>query len=400
MKPATSLHFNIIALLLLTLAGNHVMADRSSPSQIAQKHLIVDTHIDVPYRVLDSGEDVSQATEKGDFDYPRAKSGGLNAAFMSIYIPAEKEPAGEAYEHANKLIDLVEGISQSAPDKFAIAHNTGDVYQQFDKGLISFPLGMENGAAIDGKLENLAHFQKRGIRYITLTHSKANHICDSSYDKNRPWGGLSPFGKELVPEMNRLGVMVDVSHVSDKAFRDVLEISKAPVIASHSSMRHFTPGFERNMSDEMLKAMAEKGGVIQINYGSAFLTAEANAYNAERGKAYKDWLEENKLEAGHDIRLQFYAEYAKDKPYPYASLEDVLDHIDHAVKVAGIKHVGIGSDYDGVGDSLPTGLKDVSSFPNLIAGLQKRGYSEEDIALILGGNLMRVWKQVEQIAEG
>jgi membrane dipeptidase len=259
-------------------------------------------------------------------------------------------------------------------------------------------MGMENGSPIEGKLENLQFFYHRGIRYITLAHALSNHIADSSYDENRQWHGLSPFGREVVAEMNRLGIMVDISHVSDEAFYQVLEISTAPVIASHSSARHFTPGFERNMSDEMIQALAAKGGVIQINFGSYFLTKEANGWFETMKAAREAWLAESVLPR------------TARRPRPGKPLTasrtrclmpyvDLADHFDHVVE-RGTDHVGIGSDFDGVGDSLPVGIKDVSAYPALIEELLRREYTPQQIEAMLGGNLMRVWKAVEQVAAG
>jgi membrane dipeptidase len=366
--------------------------------ELAQQLLLIDTHIDVPYRLHNGWVDVSQATEDGDFDFPRAKAGGLDAMFMSIYIPADVDTRGEAGEFADALIDLVETIAESAPDQFAIATCAADVDAIKANGMIAMPMGMENGGPIAGDFARLQHFRDRGIRYVTLTHSKSNHISDSSYDLNEQWQGLSEFGKSLIPEMNRQGIMVDVSHISDKAFWQVLELSQTPVIASHSSMRHFTPGFQRNMTDEMVAALKDNGGVIQINFGSGFLTAEARNYANASQQAFLRFRAEEQLEAGDPRLAEFGANYRLENPYPYATVDDVLDHIDRAVEFAGIDHVGIGSDYDGVGDTLPIGLKDVSQYPNLVAGLLERGYSEEDIAKILGGNLMRVWREVEAFA--
>jgi membrane dipeptidase len=367
--------------------------------QIADSSLLIDTHIDVPMRLVRAPVNIAEHTEDGDFDYPRAVAGGLNVPFMSIYTSASLEEQGKSKEAADRLIDAVEKAVADAPDKFAIARSTADVERQFMEGLMSLPMGMENGAPIDGDLDNLRHFYDRGIRYVTLTHSLSNHISDSSYDDNRRWNGLSDFGKEVVREMNRIGMMIDVSHVSDEAFWQVIEFTKTPVIASHSSARHFTPGFERNMNDEMIVALAENGGVIQINFGSSFVTAEARAYMTAMFKARKEYLAANPNLDASEAYATFATLYAEEHgPFPYATLDDVLDHFDHVVKLAGIDHVGIGSDYDGVGDSLPVGLKDVSSYPNLIAGLLQRGYSEEDVRKILGGNLMRVWKAVESYA--
>ena len=369
-------------------------------NKIAQESIIVDTHVDVPYRLIEKWEDVSGATTEGNFDYPRAVAGGLNAPFMSIYTPAELAATGGSKARADELIDLVLAIVESAPDKFAIALSAGDVESQFANGLISLPLGMENGSPIEDDLANLQYFYDRGIRYITLAHSLANLISDSSYDENRPWDGISEFGEDVVREMNRLGIMVDVSHISDAAFYDVIDISRAPVIASHSSARHFTPGFERNMSDELIQALAEHGGLIMVNYGSAFITEPANSYSLQRRASYKTFLADNGLEDTSELSDEFNANYVESHgALPYADIEDVLNHFEHIIDLVGVEHVGIGSDYDGVGDSLPTGLKDVASYPNLVHGLLVRGYSDEDVKNILGKNLLRVWREIESVSQ-
>ena len=365
---------------------------------LAHEYLLVDTHIDVPYRIRDKWDDVSVATKDGDFDYPRAVEGGLDAPFMSIYIPASYEESGGSVQLAHELIDGMEALVARAPDKFAMAYSTDDIRTNKEKGLMSIALGMENGTPIEGDLDNLHMFYERGIRYITLAHSLSNHISDSSYDIRRQWDGLSPFGKKLVKEMNKVGVMVDVSHISDDAFYQAVEISEVPVIASHSSLRKYTPGFERNMSDDMLKALAENEGVIQINFGSSFLAEQANRYRdmmKKRISAVKEQYGADSEEAKRRI-----ADIEANNPYPFATLETVLDHIDHVKALIGVEHIGVGSDYDGVGDSLPVGLKDVSDYPNLVQGLLDRGYSEKEIQMILGENLMRVWKAVEDYAEG
>lgn len=365
--------------------------------EIAQQHLIIDTHIDVPYRLFRDWEDVTQATQRGDFDYVRAKQGGLNVPFMSIYIPANLEQTpGASYQLAHQLIDSMEALAWRTPDKFAMAYSVDDVLKHQEQGLISLALGMENGSPIEGDLANLQTFYDRGIRYITLAHSQSNHIADSSYDIRRQWNGLSPFGKELVKEMNRLGVMIDISHVSDDAFWQAVETSAVPVIASHSSLRAFTPGFERNMSDDMIKKLAETGGVIMINFGSSFVTQQANRYGDIIRKQIAAINEQ--YGKGSDEAEQRIAAVRTKNPFPFASLEQVLDHIDYVKNLVGIDYIGIGSDYDGVGDSLPVGLKDVASYPNLVQGLLDRGYSEADIKKILNENLIRVWREVEAYA--
>ncbi len=365
--------------------------------RLATETLIVDTHVDVPYRLGEEMADISQRTDGGDFDYPRAVAGGLDAPFMSIYVPASYQEGG-AFDFAESLIDLVEGFERQWPDKFRVATSVDEVVANFEAGVMSLPMGMENGAPIEGDLAKLRHFHDRGIRYVTLTHGENNHICDSSYARERTWNGLSPFGREVVAEMNRLGMMIDVSHVSDEAFWQVMELTEAPVIASHSSLRHFTPGFERNLSDEMVVALGDNGGTVQINFGSAFLTAAANAHSREYYGARGAYAAENGLEDG-DPELEAWSEaYLEEHPPVFADVSDVVAHIDRVVELAGIDHVGLGSDFDGVGDSLPTGLKDASQLPNLIAALLDAGYSEADVEKILSGNVLRVWREVERVA--
>jgi membrane dipeptidase len=396
--------FAVFTYGMLTACGS---ADKDAPTdnnaralQLAHSSIIIDTHVDVPYRLEEHWEDVTEATASGDYDYPRAVAGGLNVPFMSIYTPAELEAEGRSKEVADSLIDLVEKIVATNSQKHAIALSPDDVEAQFTKGIISLPLGMENGSPIEGDLANLDYFYERGIRYITLAHGLSNHISDSSYDDNKQWRGLSEFGVEVVHAMNRLGIMIDISHVSDEAFWDVMEVTKAPAIASHSSARHFTPGWERNMADDMIVRLAENGGVIMINFGSAFINESSRQYGDARRAAYKAFREDNGLESSDELEKSFNATYAEAfGPYPYATLSQVLDHFDHAVRITSVDNVGIGSDYDGVGDSLPIGLKDVSTYPNLVGGLLERGYSEDDVRKVLGGNLLRVWREVERVAD-
>ena len=377
---------------------------------LARRVIIVDGHVDLPYRLHAKArsaevpppdglaEDVTTRTESGDFDYPRARDGGLDAPFMSIYVPARLEESGGAKALADELIDLVESIAARAPDKFAVTTSVDEVRANHRNGKISLLMGMENGSPLEGSLQNLSHFHERGIRYITLAHSKDNHICDSSFDDRKTWGGLSPFGREVVAEMNRLGVMVDVSHLSDDATGQVLDLTRAPVIASHSSCRHFTPGFERNMSDELMRRLAENGGVIMINFGSAFLLSEICEKSMAGWKHVREWAEEQGLDPDDPLVAEYRRAYFADNHSGYADVSDVADHIDHAVEVAGIDHVGLGSDFDGVGDSLPTGLKDVSDYPNLIRVLQTRGYTDEQIEKICSGNVLRVMGEVERVS--
>jgi membrane dipeptidase len=390
----------MVAVTLSTAVAEDQKSDlASSANRVAQKYLLVDTHIDVPYRLEDEWADVTVKTEDGDFDYERARRGGLNIPFMSIYTPAESEEEGDSFELANRLIDRVEALAGRAPGKFVVVKTTGQAEKAAKSGLMGLAMGMENGSPLDGKLENVAFFKKRGINYITLAHSLSNHISDSSYDEERKWNGLSPFGKEVVAEMNRQGVMIDISHVSDEAFWQVLELSSVPVIASHSSARHFTPDWERNMSDEMIKALADKGGVIQINFGSSFLTQEARLWYDEMDDVREAFLEDNGFDEDGEEAELFEKTYREAHPFPFATMDDLAAVFQHVIDLVGVGHVGIGSDFDGVGDSLPVGMKDVSDYPGLIEALLRLEYSIEDIAKIMGGNLMRVWRASETHAQ-
>lgn len=405
-SPKVIISIFILFILLLLTCCNKPQNDSTKmdpellnkAEQLASQFLIIDTHLDVPYRMEEEWEDISQRTENGHFDYPRAKLGGLNAAFLSIYVSVAYEGIDGGKDFAESLIRRVEEITADNHDKFRIALSVEDVRTNFDKGIISFPLGIENGTAIEGEIKNVQYFYDRGIRYIGLAHSKSNHLGDSSYDENRQWNGLSDFGENVVREMNRLGIIVDVSHLSDSAFYDVIKVSSAPVIASHSSCRYFTKGWERNMSDEMIKKLAEYGGIIMINFGSSFLDNEFRVGRANWKKKVKEWQEEHELDE-HDSRTQAYIkessrEYKKNKVYA----SKVVDHIDHVVKIAGINYVGFGSDFDGVSD-LPIGVEDVSKYPKIIYELLKRNYSEEDIQKICSGNLLRVWAEVEDVSK-
>lgn len=375
--------------------------------RLAKRFIIVDGHIDLPYRLHRSRgkdgkltENVAERTVKGEFDYPRAAAGGLDASFMSIYVPSRYQDRGGAKVMADSLIDLVEGVIYSAPDKFARARSVADVKRNFAAGKISLPMGIENGAAIEADLKNLEHFYKRGVRYVTLTHSRDNLICDSSYDDHRTWKGMSPFGRSVIAEMNRLGIMIDVSHVSDECFYQVMELSKTPVAATHSSARAFTPGWKRNMDDEMIKRLAEKGGVIMINFGSGFIEKVANRQYVGRRNAIRAFTQKHKISRRDPKVRAFRKEYDKKHPFKFATVDVVADHIDHVVSLVGIDHVGLGSDYDGLGNTLPTGLKDASMYPNLFRVLLQRGYSEKNIKKISSDNIFRVWQKVEQYARG
>jgi membrane dipeptidase len=366
--------------------------------KMAQRAIIVDTHLDVPFRVERSGDDVTIATTAGNFDYPRAKAGGLDVPFMSIFIPADIDAAGEGRAFADKLIDQVDAMVARAPDRFARATCVADVRRNVAAGLISLPLGMENGGPMASADDAVEHFFERGIRYVTLTHSKWNAFSDSSYDSNEHWRGLSEAGRALIHRLNDLGIMVDVSHISDRAFWEVMSVSAAPVIASHSAARYFVPGFERNISDDMIRALAARGGVVQVNFGSTFVSNTAHAWAMTFDAALKQFQNESGSARDSPEVAAFAKSYRDENPFPYASVGVVLDHIDHIVALVGTDAVGLGSDFDGVGDTLPIGLKDVSMYPNLIQGLLERGYEDDQIRKILGENLLRVWKDVEKVA--
>jgi len=400
----------LFGFLAISLACTSKMDYSSLPDEklkqvadsLAQAYIIADSHVDLPYRLKVKKFRLEReylgipvSTTEGDFDFERAKKGGLDAPFMSIYIPSSyqlQDDKGKAL--ADSLIDMIDGIIAAHPDKFAKGRTPQEIEENTKAGKISLPLGMENGAPMGNDVANVKYFYDRGIRYVTLTHGKDNQICDSSYDTLNTWKGLSPFGEQVVKEMNRVGIMVDISHVSDSAFYDVMKLTKVPVIASHSSCRFFTPGFQRNMSDDMLKALKENGGVIQINFGSTFLDSTVAKQNTENRKKLQAILAEKNLTMNDSLAKPVIEQFRKDNPSLFADVETVANHIDRVVQLAGIDHVGIGSDYDGVGDSLPTGLKDVSQYPNLIFVLLKRGYSPEDIEKICSKNVFRVWNKV------
>ena len=374
----------------------HDLADK-----LAHKYIITDGHVDLPYRLKIKNfrlereyMDIPVQTSEGDFDYVRAKKGGLSAPFMSIYIPSNLQKTGKEKALADSLIDMIHGIIKAHPDKFATGETPQSIEKNFKKGLISFPMGMENGAPLL-KLSDIQYYYNKGIRYVTLTHGKDNLICDSSYDSTATWKGLSPYGRKVVKEMNRVGMMVDISHVSDNTFYQVMKLSKKPCIASHSSCRYFTEGFKRNMSDDMIKELGKNGGVIQINFGTSFLDEKARLDIEEKQKILGKILKDKGLKQDDKDAKPIIEAFQKEYPILFADVETVANHIDHVKKLVGINHIGIGSDFDGVGDTLPTGLKDVSQYPNLIYSLLKRGYTEGEIAKILYQNVWRVWNKVQ-----
>jgi membrane dipeptidase len=401
--------FALVTFLLAALAGcrtNHtdyasLPEDqlRHVADSLAQVFILTDGHVDLPYRLNVRHFRLEREflgiplqSNTGDFDYARARKGGLDAPFMSIYIPASYQQLpdkGKAY--ADSVISMVTGITDSLSDKFAFAGTPAEVEANTRAGKLSLPMGMENGAPIGNDLKNLEHFYKRGVRYITLTHSKDNQICDSSGDTTHTWNGLSPFGRDVVKEMNRLGIMVDISHVDDSTFYQVLAMTDVPCIASHSSCRAFAPTVKRDMTDDMIRKMGEHGGVIHINFYNAFLDSAVVNRNQQNRAKLAILLEAQNLKYTDSLAQPIVEQFRKDNPSLNADIEMVANHIDHVVKLAGIDHVGLGSDFDGVDGDLPTGLEDVSKYPNLLYVLLKRGYSPEDIEKICSKNTFRVW---------
>lgn len=396
MRTITTSAALVVSLLLAPAAG---AAAPSRAVALAQDALLVDTHIDAPTELLDKWQDLGLDSPGREFDYPKARRGGLDVAFMSIYTSAGQDDDGTAWGVANQMIDAVEALVQRHPGQFALLRSPRDIDRLRAGGKVLLPLGMENGAPIGEDLSQLQFFFDRGVRYMTLAHSANNAISDASYSRVKKWGGLSPFGEQVLAEMNRLGMMVDVSHLSDAATARAVELSKVPVIASHSSFRHFTPDFERNISDELARQVAAKGGVVQLTFGSGFVNPksaadiqgffdEADKLDQRNAAARLTGKPEESVGA---LRERWMA----DHPPRPTTIDAVLDNVDYGVKLVGIDYLGIGSDFDGVGGNLPDGLTSVADYPNLIAGLQARGYSDADLRKLLGGNLLRVWQAVE-----
>ena len=316
---------------------------------------VLDSHCDTPTQIF-RGRDLAKDNEAAHVDFPKIKRGGVDAAFFALYIPADLE--GEAaLEHADRLYACVMDTLAANPDKAALAVTEQQAHENKSKDLFSIFLGLENGSPIGKSLDRLREFYDKGVRYMTLCHTKDNEICDSCASAVKTWHGLSPFGIEVVAEMNRLGMLIDVSHISDEAFYDVLKYSTQPVVATHSCCRALA-GHPRNMTDDMIRALAAKGGVIQINFYPLFLDdtfPEAEMFTA-----------------------------------PRPSYKRIADHIDHVVDLVGIDHVGLGSDFDGI-DVTPEGLENASMMPLLFEELRSRGYSEEDLEKIASRNFFNVF---------
>lgn len=375
--------------------------DMSSKAHDLHFHsLIIDTHDDTTQRLLDPKFDLAARHTDGNVDIPRMREGGLDAIFFSIWIPGTVT-GSEAVKRALDQIDAVRQAVARSPDDLELCTTAGDILAAKKRGKICALMGVEGGHMIASDLGVLRDFAALGVRYMTLTHSVNDEWADSSTDKPAH-NGLTDFGKQVVHEMNKLGMMVDISHVADKTFYDALAISEAPMIASHSSCRAICDA-PRNMTDQMIKDLAAKGGVIQINYHVGFLSQEfqdAQKKHPEYGKQIEN--EAKKRCAGNEacelVETEKIArEFVVQGKLPRVEWTKILEHIDHAVKLVGADHVGLGSDFDGA--VMPFGMEDVSHLPQITDALLQKGYSESDVQKILGGNTLRVMEQVEATAK-
>jgi len=366
--------------------------------------ILIDTHNDVTSNTVD-GLDIGQRRTEGHTDLPRLKEGGVGATFFAVYVAASYTEGNRSAHRALQMIDTVRhDIAGRYPEELELVTSADGILHARKKGKLAVLMGIEGGHAIEDSLRLLRDYYALGVRYMTLTHTNSNNWADSSGDVQKPNNGLSKFGKEVIAEMNRLGMIVDISHVSDKTFWDALEASKAPIFASHSSCRSISP-IPRNMTDEMIVALAKKGGVIQINFGCEFLNPES-AKSSPLLRAQSDpalrakmqaLQEELKNKSPEERRAAMRAMFSNAGPRVRATLKDVIQHIEHVVQIAGIDAVGIGSDYDGVG-CVPEGLDDVSKYPALTRALLERGFTAEEIRKIYGGNTLRLMRAVEKTA--
>jgi membrane dipeptidase len=366
--------------------------------KVHQRAIVVDTHIDVPAtHARDASYNVGERHSKDHVDLPRMKEGGLDAAFFSIYIPASIT-GPEAVRRSLELIDWTRRQVERNADAAVLATSVAEIRRAHRHGKLAILLGMEGGHMIDDSLAMLRTYAALGIRYLTLTHGRSTNWAGSSGEAEKN-AGLTDFGKEVVGELNRLGVLVDLSHVSDQTFYDALAVTQTPVVLSHSSCRALG-SHPRNVSDDMLRALANNGGVIQITFVDSFISQELHdAETASRPERLARSEEIRKQFAGDEARIreelrQLNREY-RDK-MPKVSWEKIVEHIDHAVKIAGVDHVGIGSDFDGA--TMPEGMEDVTQLPKITEALLQKGYAEKDVEKILGGNLLRVMEQAEKTA--
>jgi membrane dipeptidase len=378
--------------------GEIVVSDRAR--EIHARATLIDGHNDLPWKIREQGSpgfeklDISQPQSKLNTDIPRLRSGGVKAQFWSVYVPASTSADGKALSTTLEQIALVRAMIERYPDVFEFAGSVDDIERICAAGKIASLIGVEGGHSIENSLNVLRELYKQGARYMTLTHSDTLEWADSATDAERH-GGLNPFGEEVVREMNRLGMLVDISHVSVGTMQHALRLSQSPVIFSHSSARAIAD-HPRNVPDDVLRMTAEKGGVVMVNFYSGFVVPSA----AELSKKSMPLIRELRAKHGRDtaaIRAEMRA-WSLKNPMDPGTIHVVLDHIDHIAKVAGVDHVGIGSDFDGV-DKLPAQLEDVSTYPRITQGLLDRGYSEPDIHKILGGNLLRVMREAEKTAK-
>lgn len=396
MRALLRLPFTVAAVLALPI----IVLTQSQAARVHEQAIVVDTHADTTQRlVFDPKFDLGERHSDGNIDIPRMKEGGLDALFFSIWVPSDVV-GPPALKRAYDQIDAVREAVRTHPNDLALASTAADVRRAAGEQKIAALMGVEGGHMIDDDLRQLRNFAALGARYMTLTHFKNNNWADSSTDKPAH-NGLTPFGKDVVREMNRLGMMVDISHVADKTFYDVLGLTTAPVIASHSSCRALT-NHPRNMTDEMLRALARNGGVVMINYHAAFISEEFRVASEKRsGDVVTSMSALSKKCGGNEActtregeRIDH--EAMMNGSLPKVSWERIIDHIDHAVKIAGADHVGLGSDFDGA--TMPLGLEDASKLPKITDALLKKGYSEQDVEKILGGNILRVMEAVEKAA--
>jgi membrane dipeptidase len=388
------IHNTIFILFLGVTAGPAT----AQSDDLHKRSIVIDTHSDFLYRADSEGAALEDDPETAQTSLQKLKRGGIDAQFFSVWAP----PAYEEYGYARKTLELIDKLYLEVakhPDDIVMAYSVADINRLESEGKIAALMGIEGGHSIENRLELLRNYYRLGVRYMTLTWSFSTDWADSSGDSGR-WGGLTDFGADVVREMNRLGMMVDISHVSDDTFWDVMETTTAPVIASHSSVRALNDQ-SRNMSDDMIKAVAENGGAIQINFYAYFLDQGfADAVDAELKKSSghlktlgKQYLNDP---IGFDLaEWEFYREIEGRVDWPALSV--LVDHIDHVVQLVGPEHVGLGSDFDGV-TSLPIGLEHQGKMPILTRALQDKGYSDEHITMILGGNLLRVMAEVESVA--
>jgi membrane dipeptidase len=374
-------------------------AEPADPSlSLLDRAVVLDLHCDTPMLIEAENYDLGQRHDYGQVDIPRMREGGVSGVFFSIYTSATRGTPLEAVKKALEIIDSVTQEVARHPADLTLATTAAEIVEAKKAGKIAILMGVEGGHMIDSSLEVLRTLHRLGARYLTLTHGADTPWAGSSGSKLNK--GLSEFGRSVIAEMNRLGMMVDVSHVSDQTFHDALETSAAPLIASHSSCRALA-SHPRNMTDEMLLALAQKGGVVHVNYYSSFLDdehrARANALKDldKRGAEIRKTLADDPRKREAEMRKlnQELIERAGRLP-----LSRLIDHFEHAAKVAGVDHVGLGSDFDGVNDQLPEGMEDISKIPNLIEGLRERGFSDADIEKMLGGNTLRVMGEVEAAA--